>query len=294
MAQDNFLKVALGSDRYVIDAPFGDLPADLGKVTDIAAGRDGTVFLLTRHDCRSEEARDCVHMLTAEGAYLGSWGRDHIVDAHKLTIDGAGRIWVVDRDAHQIIAFDRAGRVLTSLGRRHCPNEPFNHPTDIAFFPDGGIAVTDGYAGARVHLFSADGQPEGGFGALGRAPGQFLVPHGLGILSGDRIVVADRENGRVQVFSRGGTVQGVFSFFVRPQDVLVGDDDTILVTDSIPTLTRISCSGEVLGRCRATQNGPHGFCLGPAGDIYMAENNPSRVTRMAPLAVSQQPAAMVG
>lgn len=170
MAQDNFLKVALGSDRYVIDAPFGDLPADLGKVTDIAAGRDGTVFLLTRHDCRSEEARDCVHMLTAEGAYLGSWGRDHIVDAHKLTIDGAGRIWVVDRDAHQIIAFDRAGRVLTSLGRRHCPNEPFNHPTDIAFFPDGGIAVTDGYAGARVHLFSADGQPEGGFGALGRAP----------------------------------------------------------------------------------------------------------------------------
>lgn len=74
MAQDNFLKVALGSDRYVIDAPFGDLPADLGKVTDIAAGRDGTVFLLTRHDCRSEEARDCVHMLTARARIWAAGG----------------------------------------------------------------------------------------------------------------------------------------------------------------------------------------------------------------------------
>lgn len=283
MADDNFLQVVLGTHHYRVDAPFGRLPPGTGKVTDIAVAADGTVFLLTRRDCRVDPVSDCVHMLAPDGAHLASWGGTRIADAHKITIDPSGRIWVVDRDAHEIVAFDRAGREVAALGARNRPLGPFNHPADIAFFADGGMAVADGYAASQIHLFSPEGRRTGGFGALGRGPGQFLVPHGLATLSDGRIAVADRENGRVQLFSRAGELLGVFAFFFRPQDVWVDADDTILVSDSIPTLTRISAQGEILGRCRATLNGPHGFCGAPDGAIYMAENNPSRATRLHPV-----------
>lgn len=290
MPVETSLMAALGATRYVVESPFGSLPP--GKVTDIAVAPDGAVFVLTRCDSRIDPPQDCVHMLTEAGGHVRSWGKGRITDAHKIAVDPQGRIWVVDRDCHEIVAFDRQGQELTTLGRRNAPLDPFNHPSDIAFFADGSIAVSDGYAAARVHLFTAAGAPAGGFGALGRGSGQFIVPHGIATLSDGRVAVADRENNRVQLFSRNGDVLGVFGFFVRPQDVWVDEDDTILVTDSIPTLTRISPEGEVLGRCRATLNGPHGMCGSATGAIYLAENNPSRVTRILPVAPEVQALAV--
>lgn len=283
MPDDQELQVALGDLTYRIESPFGAFTQPIGKVTDVATASDGTVFLLTRRDCRIDPVSDCVHVVAPDGRHLASWGGERLVDAHKIAVDQKDRIWIVDRDAHEVVAFDRAGREIMALGRRNVPLAPFNHPTDIAFFRDGGMAVADGYAGAAIHLFSPEGQMVGSFGSLGRGPGQFLVPHGIAAMSDDSLVVADRENGRVQRLSRSGRVLGVFAIFFRPMDVWVDHDDTILVSDAIPTLTRINADGGVLGRCRTTLNGPHGFCGSPDGVLYMAENNPSRLTRVVPV-----------
>lgn len=278
------LRTALGAQLYDIAAPWGDVPGDCGKITDVAVLPDGWVIVLTRRDSRVDPVADPVHLLSPEGRHLGSFGGARLVDAHKVAVDRAGLIWVVDRDAHEIVAFDRAGTERRSLGQRHAPGRPFNHPADIAFLGDGRIVVADGYAAGRIHLFNAAGAPAGGFGSIGRAPGQFIVPHALAVTSDDRIVVADRENDRIQIFAASGALLSVQDIFMRPQDVWVAPDDTILVSDSIPTLTRVTAGGEILGRARATLNGPHGLCGAPDGSLYLAETNPHRMTRIRPLA----------
>ena len=87
---------------------------------------------------------------------------------------------------------------------------PFNLPTDIAFAPDGSMFMTDGYGNARVHKFSADAKYLFSWGEPGNAPGQFNLPHGVWIDRRGRVLVADRENDRVQVFDQDGKLLEVW------------------------------------------------------------------------------------
>ena len=64
--------------------------------------------------------------------------------------------------------------------------------------------MTDGYGNARVHKFAADGTYLFSWGEPGTAPGQFNLPHGVWIDRRGRVLVADRENDRVQVFDQEG------------------------------------------------------------------------------------------
>ena len=102
-------------------------------------------------------------------------------------------------------------------------------------------------------------------------------------LSDGRVIVADRENSRVQSFTADGELLAVWDAFLRPQDVVADAEDRIYVCDSIPTLSLLSADGALLGRCRPVLNGAHGLWLGPAGDIFLAETNPNRITRLFPV-----------
>ncbi len=53
------------------------------------------------------------------------------------------------------------------------------------------------------------------------------------------------------------------------------------VTDSVPRLHRVDSGGRRLGVCRPVLNGAHGIYGTVEGDLFLAEGNPSRVTRLA-------------
>lgn len=279
------LVVALGERRYRVERPWGALPPTAGKVTAVTVDPAGRVFVLTRHDPYAPTRGDPVHVLDAHGALLASFGASRISDAHMIACDGAGRIWVVDRDAHELVAFDASGRELATLGRRHRPLEPFNHPTDVAFAHDGSIVVADGYANAQVHRFAADGTRLASWGRVGREPGAFMTVHSVWAAPDGRIVVVDRENHRLQVFTPDGVLLTVIDRFHRPSDIWGDRDGRIYVCDGIPTLTCLTPDGTVLGRCRPVLDSAHGLWGDSEGRIYIAEGNPSRVTRLVPIAL---------
>ena len=81
---------------------------------------------------------------------------------------------------------------------------PFNMPAGIALNEQGQIFIADGYANARVHKFSPQGELLLSWGEPGVGPGEFNLPHGVWIDRFDRVLVADRENDRVQVFTQDG------------------------------------------------------------------------------------------
>jgi peptidylglycine monooxygenase len=152
----------------------------------------------------------------------------------------------------------------------------------VAFGPDGTLYVADGYGASRIHRFSPDGTPLASWGSPGNGPGQFTTPHGLWVLGDGRVLVADRENDRVQAFSATGDWLATWTDFPRPMDIWSDPTGAIYVTDQVPRLSRLGPDGTLTGRCRPVLNGAHGIAGDAAGRLYLAEVNPSRVTRLVP------------
>ncbi|HKK31393.1 MAG TPA: peptidase, partial [Alphaproteobacteria bacterium] len=179
------------------------------------------------------------------------------------------------------IVTDLSGQVQQRLGQRHCPNgdAPFNHPTHASRAPDGEIYVSDGYGNVNVHRFAADGSLLATWGMVGSGPGEFTTPHATWALA-DRVLVADRENERVQVFSReGGHLFDLTGLF-HPMAIWVDSEGFTYVSDQVPRIVKYAPDGQIVGRCRGAVNGAHGLYGDADGNLYLAELPPAGLTKL--------------
>ena len=276
MARDHTLYVALGQQRYRVDRPWGDIPTGGGMVSDVVCCSRGHLFVLLRADCYVGASLPVVIELAPDGTRVAAWGEGVIADGHMLSIGPDDRLYVVDRDAHEIILFDRNGRRLGGIGRRHGPNEPFNHPCDVAIAPSGDIYVADGYGASQVLRFNAEGGLIDSWGSPGNEEGQFSTPHGIWALADGRILVTDRENNRVQVFSADGDYLDEWPDLYQPMDIFQDQAGHVYVTDKVPRLVH----AVLLDGNAATRPLPPGaewgaWSLGRCGRKYLPGRNES-------------------
>jgi peptidylglycine monooxygenase len=248
----------------------------LAALSQLAVDSEGRVYAYQRAD-------PPVIVFEPTGDFRAAWGHGLIADAHGIFISADDRVYLVDRDAHQILIFTTEGERLGALGARNAPRfqAPFNHPTDVAVAPDGEVYVSDGYGNSAVHRFSASGKHMTTWGRPGSGPGEFTTPHAIWVDRAERVLVADRENNRVQLFDRDGRFLEAWGDFYHPMDIAEDDRGMILVTDQVPRLSMLSPAGELVGRCRAVWNGAHGISCNARGDIFLAEMRPNRVTKLA-------------
>jgi peptidylglycine monooxygenase len=272
------LTVALGETTYRVVRPWGEVPVGQGVPSDVAVAPDGRVLVLLRRDPAVDPAWPSVIVLSPEGRRLAAWGEE-VLDAHFLAVAPDGRVFVVDRDMHEIVVFDMDGRRIGGLGTRGVPGVPFNAPCDVAFGRDGSIYVADGYGNALVHRFDADGKLLASWGRPGAGPGEFTTPHSVAVLPDGRVAVADRENNRVQVFTADGTWLASWTDHHKPMSLSVDGAGQVWVTDQVPRLSLLSGEGALVGRCRPVLNGAHGMALGE-DVVVLSEQNPPRVTRL--------------
>jgi len=281
MADEADLEVVLGERRYRVERPWGRLPdgARLGQISQLAVDASGRVFVFRRGD-------PPVLVFGPDGGYLGAMAEGRVADAHGIAIAPDDRILLVDRDAHEVQIWSADGEPVASLGERHRPRHgaPFNHPADVAVAADGEVYVADGYGNTLVHRFAATGRLIASFGRPGAGPGAFTTPHGIWIDGRDRVLVADRENDRVQLFDRDGEYLAEWRDLYHPMDIWGDANGLIYVTDQIPRLSVFDPEGRLVGRCRPSFNTPHGIWGAPDGAIYIAEMTPSQVVRLTPLA----------
>ena len=101
------------------------------------------------------------------------------------------------------------------------------------------------------------------------------------VLPDGRVLVADRENCRVQVFDPEGRYLEEWDDLYNPADIYVDARGIVHVTDETPRLTAFTERGEMLGRCRPSLNTPHGVYGDSKGNLFIAEVHPSRITRLA-------------
>jgi peptidylglycine monooxygenase len=254
------------------------VPVGQGVPSDVAVAPDGRVLVLLRRDPSVDPVWPAVIVLSPEGKRLGAWGEE-VLDGHFLAVHPDGRVFVVDRDMHEVVVFDMDGRRIGGLGTRGVPGAPLNAPCDVAFGPDGSIYVADGYGNSLVHRFDAVGKLLGRWGQPGSGPGEFTTPHSVAVLADGRVAVADRENNRVQVFTADGTWLASWTDHHKPMSLSVDGAGRLWVTDQVPRLSVLSGEGALVGRCRPVLNGAHGMALGE-GVVVLSEQNPPRVTRL--------------
>lgn len=272
--------VGLGERLYRVERPWGNLPPQLDYtgIADVTVMSSGRVAVLLRKD-------PAVVVLEPDGTVADQWSLPEVVAGHYIRASASGRVLLSDFDGHRVFVLTENGQVEKILGARDRPRfgKPFNHPADAVETPDGEIYIADGYGNSCVHRFAADGTWIATWGRPGSGPLEFSTPHAVALDRTGRLLVADRENNRVQILDRTGKWQGAIGGLFKPMAVEPTPDGGVLVTDQTPRLNLFTAEGELIGRCRTFGTVGHGLALAPDGCIFIAEMGPDTLTRLAPV-----------
>jgi NHL repeat-containing protein len=275
-------------------------------VAAVAVNSKGRVYLF----CRAEHP---VLMYERDGRFVGSWGEEiFTMRTHGITIAPDDSVWCVDDAGHSVRKFTPDGKLLLTLGdnagkpsdsgyngsdlttiARGAP--PFNRPTNLAVAANSDLYVTDGYGNARVHRFSATGKLLASWGEPGTGPGQFMLPHGIAVDPTGNVLVCDRENDRIQVFTAEGRYVRQITEVQRPTQIVLARGlmyvselgwrigqrsftNGPIERDLASRLSVLDANGAVVSRLGGPDPcapgsfcAPHGLAVDSNGDLYVAE-----------------------
>jgi sugar lactone lactonase YvrE len=246
-----------------------------------------------------------VHLIDPKtGRPLRSIGAGLFALPHGLHVDRDGNVWVTDaavskdgKRGEQVIKLSPEGKVLMRLGTAGVSGggpTHFHDPGDVTTAPNGDIFVADGHGTVapdlppdtitRIIKFTPDGKFVKAWGSLGSKPSQFRNPHALVFDSQGRLLVADRVNGRIQIFSQDGKYLTEYRDFGAPSGLFITKDDTLYATDyntegKKGTWIGSAKTGKVFAFVPDAQAG-EGIALGSDGVLYAA--TPTGITRFLP------------
>ncbi len=216
-----------------------------GDTHGVAQDSKGRIYVAhTVHP--DSKSHDAVCVYDSRGRFLKSWGSEFRGGAHGLDLRKEGGhefLYHCDTNRRKVVKTDLNGKVVWEMGApeasgKYKDGAPFV-PTNVAFGPDGGFYVGDGYGSHWMHRFDKEANYLGTFGGYGKDPGQLIQPHGQWVDSrgGEPLLaVADRGNRRIQYFSLDGKhvkfdsagMRQPCHFSIRKNLMLVPDLESII------------------------------------------------------------------
>jgi hypothetical protein len=234
----------LGQGEYTYECihGWGELPAHIqwGETHGVAIDEAGLIYI--KHRNNAADPMDAIVVFDPEGRFVRSFGDEYHGGGHGIDIRKEGNtefLYLCDIKHNLVSKTTLKGELVWVKGR---PSEPGVYadarsrfsPTNVAFAPDGGFYVGDGYGSHYIHQYDRQGNWVRTFGGQGTEPGKLRTPHGLWL--DDRpgrtpsLVVADRANARLQYFTLDGQHLGFVHdvsfpahFDIRGQVLLVPD-----------------------------------------------------------------------
>ena len=287
-----------------IECPIGRLP--WRDATSAALPGNGGTGQLAEEGIQAWEKRGnkmgvdarwehTIMVFDGAGKMIDSWNQwDSMLQRpHQVIIspyDPEKHVWIVDDHKHAIHKFTNDGRTkvqtIGTIGVSGADGTHFNRPAFMDFFPDGGIAVSDGYNGYRVAVFDKDGKFVREWGQKGEngketRPGYWNNVHGIAIdPKTEQVYVNDRGNRRVQVFDRSGKYLREWSVGAPPSDVhlIHWFDGAIWAADrGTNKMVKWDSNGNFMyawgtwGDFPGGMWGVHDFSVDQEGNVYVAE-----------------------
>ena len=308
--------VGKGEFTYECHHNWGEVPSHVewGDTHGVTVDAEGLIYV--KHRKRIPKRMDTIVVFDPKGKCVRSFGKAYHKFGHGIDVRKEGNEEFLYLSCIQmgiVVKANLKGEEVWRIGRptkpAHYKNKKARYaPTNLAFAPDGGIYVGDGYGSHFIHQYDKKNNLVRTFGGTGTEKGQLRTPHGIWL--DDRpgrepsLVVADRANARLQYFSLAGKPLGVVNTVSFPADIDI-QGEIMLVPDLHARITLFdknnkvithlgyeeSWTKQVLGGGKLTLRldpkkyrpgrfvHPHDACFDKAGNIYVAEWVPrGRVT----------------
>ena len=253
------------AENWPTGTPNGDAVGGSSAVTSDA---NGFVHVYRR------DAGD-VWTINPAGRFVKAWAANSAKWTHGIRVDRNGFIWTTDGQGHQVKKWSPDGKLLMTLGKYDVAGagpDTFNRPTDVVVAANGDFFISDGYGNSRVAKFTKDGKFIKDWGSKGKEPGQFDLPHSVIIDDRGRILVADRQNRRVQIFDQEGKFLDQWTHLGAPYALSI-TNDVLYVADGPNKKVWIANAkdGKLLGTIEGTEDA-HWAAVDKDGNVYVASN----------------------
>ena len=234
--------IGTAGTNYNDGEPYGifDMAVDASGQTWIADNDSSQVFIYDASNNYVKKFKDGTFQHPAGIAFDGS-GNVYVSDG--------GAFWSDDVGNQRVVIFDSAGNLLSTIGttgESGSANDHLYGPQHIAIYANM-LYIADG-GNARVQIFdvtnpSAPVWSATLVGGAGSNTNDSAFDHPAGVaVNASYIFVADRNNNRVQVFSRttrayvstlGGSFGTATTQFENPSDVAVDSSNNLYVADFV-------------------------------------------------------------
>lgn len=305
-----------GEHTYEVHHGWGELPESVrwGETHGVGIDEAGQIYV--KHMAVvPEPVMDAIVVFDPDGKYVHSFGKEYHGGGHGLDIRKEGGeefLYLCDIKNRIVVKTNLKGEHVWQMDYPREANlyqeiAQFR-PTNVAFHPEGGFYVADGYGSNYVHQYDKDAKWVRSWGGTGAEQGQFSTPHGIWLDNRPgrepSVVVADRANARLQYFTLDGVfkeiVKGVSfpaHFDLRGTEMLIPDLHarvTIMDADNkiIANLgydeawtKKVLDNFQVRGNTSLWEDGkfihPHDACWDKDGNIFVVEWVPTgRVTKL--------------
>ncbi|MGB0580785.1 MAG: peptidase [Limisphaerales bacterium] len=232
----------------------------------VAVDAEGLIYV--KHRTKTKERMDAVVVFDAKGRFVRSFGKEYHGGGHGIDIrkeggeeflylsDNKGYIakttltgeTVWKQTAPKLAAYAGAAPFVVKTPGKYGKGKKFI-PTNIAFAPDGGFFVGDGYGSNYIIRYDKDAKPIGHFGGTGSEPGKFKTPHGLwwddrpGREAG--LAICDRANARLQYVDAEGEPTAMVDDLLFPADIDIRGE-VMVVPDLHARITLLDKDNQVI------------------------------------------------
>ena len=246
--------------------PDGRLPG--GRVSTVGVDSQDRVYVIVRGPIP-------VLVYDREGRFLDGWGADLFQQLHGIWIAPDDTLYLADHRADIVRRCTAEGKVLATWNSHGADGKSLKGAQKAIVASDGEMYIADGN-NYQVHRYSPESKWISSWGTQGSGPGEFDFPCSIDMDRKDRILIADRENNRLQIFDRDGNYQTEWAV-PKPNDVFVDRDGMIYVPeeekrkiDIFNDDGELVCQwGERGKRPEQFRNFLHNVCLDSRGDLYI-------------------------
>ena len=173
-----------------------------GETHGVAIDESGLIYI--KHRSTAAEPMDAIVVFDPDGKFVRSFGKEYHGGGHGIDIrkEGGPGVSVPVRREKPPRGQGYAHRRATledelSEHGVYQKLEQFN-PTNVAFAPDGGFYVADGYGSSYIHQYDANAKWVRTWGGAGTEDGKMRTPHGIWL---------DNRPGRRALAGRGRSSQ---------------------------------------------------------------------------------------